>query len=122
MNQSISSTPVLPTGEHLFSINEDPIIIDDMEFDYEIDNNLLIISDDPSADGFRIELIKLITKKISEQTEDLITLNFSLENKVLKQTNQLQVQVKELIEARDEGVAIEKSKDEVPKFIKFLCS
>lgn len=58
IDESISSTPVLPTGKYNYSLNELKITIDNMEYDYEIDNTKLIIHNDPTSDGFRIEFIK----------------------------------------------------------------
>jgi hypothetical protein len=60
IDESISSTPVLPTGKYKYFMNENElkITIDNTEYDYEIDNTKLIIHDDPASDGFRIEFIK----------------------------------------------------------------
>ncbi len=60
IDESISSSPVLPNGKHKYSlnVNELKITIDNTEYDYEINNTKLLIDNDLASDGFRIEFIK----------------------------------------------------------------
>lgn len=53
INVSISKPPIKPTGEYQFLLEGNRIIIEGVEYGFTIHNDALIISDDPSADGFR---------------------------------------------------------------------
>lgn len=55
INTSISSTPIKSSGSYNYSLTESRIIIDNTQYDYYFKNGFLIISDNPSADGFRAE-------------------------------------------------------------------
>ena len=52
-DNSISSPPIKPNGEYNFSINGSKILIDNLEFDFILENSSLIISNNPSSDGFK---------------------------------------------------------------------
>ena len=58
VSNSVNKPPLKTIGEYDFSINSDRILIDYIEYDFSINGNTLIISDDPSADGFRATLTK----------------------------------------------------------------
>jgi hypothetical protein len=58
IDTSISSSPIKPSGNYNYSLSESRILIGDTEYDYEFNKNILIISDNPSADGFRAEFSK----------------------------------------------------------------
>lgn len=58
INSSIASSPIKPRGSYNYSLTGSRILIGDTEFDYEFNKSLLIISDNPSADGFRAEFLK----------------------------------------------------------------
>jgi len=58
------------------------------------------------------ELIELIAKKIKEQTEELESLNSSLEDRVYQQTMELEGQIKEITHSRDKAIQAEIAKDE----------
>lgn len=60
IDNSISSSPIKPNGEYVFSLNGNRISIDNIEYDYSINENTLIISDDPSSDGFKATFSKVI--------------------------------------------------------------
>lgn len=55
INTSISSTPIKSSGSYNYSLTGSKIIIDNTQYDYYFKNGFLIISDNPSADGFRAE-------------------------------------------------------------------
>lgn len=58
VDNSIDNAPLKINGEYAFSIDEDRISIDNTAYDFSINNNELIISDDPSSDGFKITFSK----------------------------------------------------------------
>jgi hypothetical protein len=55
---SISSSPIKQSGSYNYSLTERRILIGDTEYDYEFNKSILVISDNPSADGFRAEFSK----------------------------------------------------------------
>lgn len=57
IDNSISTSPIKPNGEYVFSLNRNSISIDNIEYDYSINENTLIISDDLSSDGFKATFI-----------------------------------------------------------------
>jgi hypothetical protein len=59
-NNSVNTPPLKTTGEYNFSINGSRISIDDIEYDFSVNRNALIISDNPSSDGFKITFSKEI--------------------------------------------------------------
>jgi hypothetical protein len=60
IDNSVSSSPIKSTGEYGFSLNGNRISIGNIEYDYSINENTLIISDDPSSDGFKATFSKAI--------------------------------------------------------------
>ena len=46
------SSPIKLIGEYEFSLNKNIINIDNSKYDFLITENTLVISNDPSADGF----------------------------------------------------------------------
>jgi len=60
IDNSVSSSPIKPIGEYEFSLNGNRISIGNIEYDYSINENTLIISDDPSSDGFKATFLKAI--------------------------------------------------------------
>lgn len=59
IDEEVDSNPIKSTGKYTFSISEGKITIDNLEFDYNIENDTLIISDNPAADGFRATFVKI---------------------------------------------------------------
>lgn len=53
IDNSIKATPIKKEGVYAFSISGSRISIDKVSYAYSIDDDTLIISDDPSADGFK---------------------------------------------------------------------
>jgi len=47
------------TGEYEFSLSGNLISIDNLEYDFSINGNILVISDDPSSDGFKATFSKV---------------------------------------------------------------
>lgn len=59
IDNSVDSEPIKPAGEFQFSLNGNRILIDNLEYDFLISNELLIISDNPSSDGFKATFYKI---------------------------------------------------------------
>lgn len=57
-DDSIDSAPLKRKGEYNFLTNEGRISIDNVTYDFSIHENTLVISDDPSSDGFKITFSK----------------------------------------------------------------
>ena len=57
---TVSSPPILESGNHDYSLINDKLIINNLEYDFSISINQLIISDDPASDGFRATFEKMI--------------------------------------------------------------
>ena len=55
IDTSISSTPIKSGGSYKYSLTGSRILIGNTQYDYEFKNSFLIISNNPSADGFRAE-------------------------------------------------------------------
>jgi hypothetical protein len=60
IDNSVLSSPIKSSGEYEFFLNGNLISIDNIEYDYSINANTLIISDDPSSDGFKATFSKAI--------------------------------------------------------------
>jgi len=60
IDNSISSSPIKPNGEYQFSLSGNSISIENMKYDFSINEDTLIISDDPSSDGFKATFSKAI--------------------------------------------------------------
>ena len=58
LGNDVSSSPIEPTGEYKFLVNKNRISIGNREFDYSKNEDTLIISNNPSADGFRATFTK----------------------------------------------------------------
>ncbi len=58
VDDSVLSIPIKPTGSYVYSLIGSKITIGDDEYDFQFTNGLLIISDNPSANGFRAEFSK----------------------------------------------------------------
>ena len=52
-DNSVSSPPIKPNGKYNFSINGSEIFIDNLEYDFILVSSSLIISNNPSSDGFK---------------------------------------------------------------------
>ena len=57
---TVNTPPLKTEGEYEFSINGNRISINNMEYDYSTNENTLVISDDPSSDGFKATFLKII--------------------------------------------------------------
>ncbi|MCK0123989.1 hypothetical protein MWU76_06225 [Gelidibacter sp. F2691] len=58
IDKTISNPPLKNEGTYEFSINGDRISIDNIEYDFSINQKTLTISDDPASDGFKITFAK----------------------------------------------------------------
>lgn len=56
---TVSSPPLKTNGKYNFSVNGNRVTIDNKKYDFSINKNTLIISDDPSADGFKATFLKV---------------------------------------------------------------
>jgi len=56
---TVSFSPIKSTGEYEFSLSGNLISIDNLEYDFSINGNILVISDDPSSDGFKATFSKV---------------------------------------------------------------
>ena len=60
IDNTVSTPPLKTEGEYNFSINGNRVTIDNMKYDFSINENILIISDNPSSDGFKATFSKEI--------------------------------------------------------------
>ena len=60
IDNTVSSSPIKSTGEYEFSLNGNRISIDHVKYDFSISEKTLIISDNPSSDGFKATFSKAI--------------------------------------------------------------
>ncbi len=60
VDNTIITPPLKTEGEYDFSINGNRVSINNMIFDFSISENTLIISDNPSSDGFKATFSKVI--------------------------------------------------------------
>lgn len=60
VDNAVSTPPLKTDGEYDFSINGNRVSINNMEYDFSISESTLIISDDPSSDGFKATFSKLV--------------------------------------------------------------
>lgn len=60
VDNAVSTPPLKTEGEYDFSINGNRVSINNMEYDFSISESTLIISDDPSSDGFKATFSKLV--------------------------------------------------------------
>ena len=58
VDNTVSTPPLKTEGEYDFSINGNRVSINNMEYDFSISENTLIISDNPSSDGFKATFSK----------------------------------------------------------------
>jgi hypothetical protein len=59
VDNTVSTPPLKTEGEYDFSLNGNRVSIGNMEYDFSISENTLIISDDPSSDGFKATFLKV---------------------------------------------------------------
>lgn len=57
VDSSIENPPLKSSGEYVYSVDGNLIMIDNLTYDYAIKSNSMTISDDPSSDGFRLSFI-----------------------------------------------------------------
>lgn len=60
VDNTIITPPLKTEGEYDFSINGNRVSINNMIYDFSISENTLIISDNPSSDGFKATFSKVI--------------------------------------------------------------
>ncbi len=58
INSLMTNSPIKPNGSYNYSLTGNRILIGDTEYDYEFNNSILFISDNPSADGFKATFTK----------------------------------------------------------------
>ena len=58
IDNTVNTPPLKTEGEYEFSINGNRLSINNMQYDFSIIENILIISDDPSSDGFKATFSK----------------------------------------------------------------
>lgn len=55
----VDTPPILEDGSYTYSLNNNKITINNVEYDYSLSDNELIVSDDPASDGFRATFVKI---------------------------------------------------------------
>lgn len=60
VDNTVITPPLKTEGEYDFSINGNRVSINNMVYDFSISENTLIISDNPSSDGFKATFSKAI--------------------------------------------------------------
>lgn len=62
VENTVNTPPILENGIYTYSLNNNnnnKVTINSVEYDYNLTNNELIISDDPAADGLRATFVKI---------------------------------------------------------------